>query len=167
MIIKNIATASNMTDLPIATEYKMRDGRTVKVFRLRCAVGSPLMFLCNCWALCPPRFVELPMIDWRFIIPLGLAIASIATSISYLMSPPWQVQAIEPPPTIPTRVQENVVLNEGARPPTADEKALADFEAAADAILRKAPNTRASTATGMPWPVERVPLPKRRPAGAP
>jgi hypothetical protein len=108
------------------------------------------------------------MIDWRLIVSAVLATASIAACLSYLMAPPWQVEATKPPPSpIPTNVQEDVVLNQRARPPSAEEKAVADFEAAADAILRKAPNTQASTVTDMPLPAARIPLPRRRPADAP
>jgi hypothetical protein len=107
------------------------------------------------------------MIDWRLIIPLGLATATIATSVAYLMAPPWQAEATKPPPLMPTAVKEGLGLREGARPPSAEEKARADFEAAAEAILRKAPDTRASTAMDLPLPAARIPLPKRRPADAP
>ena len=102
------------------------------------------------------------MIDWRFIIPLALGTASIAACIVYLMAPPWQVRATKPLPPIPTEV----VPNESARLPSEEEKALTDFEVAADAILRNAPDTRASTVTNMPSPAARIPLPRKRPAGA-
>jgi hypothetical protein len=105
------------------------------------------------------------MIDWRLVVSLALATASMAACLAYLMAPPWQVQATKPPPSpIPTNVQEDVVLNQ--RPPS-EEKAVTDFEAAADAILRKAPNTQASTVTDMPLSAARIPLPRRRPVDAP
>jgi hypothetical protein len=108
------------------------------------------------------------MIDWRLVVSLGLATASVAACVTYLMAPPWPAQAIKsPPPPMPTNIQEDVVLNQSARPPSAEEKAVADFEAAADAILRKAPNTQASTVTDMPLPAARIPLPRKRPADAP
>jgi hypothetical protein len=108
------------------------------------------------------------MIDWRLVVSLAFATASIAACLAYLMAPPWQVQAIRPPPSpIPTNVQEGVVLNQSARPSRAEEKAVTDFEAAADVILRKAPNTQASTVTDMPLPAARIPLPRRRPVDAP
>jgi hypothetical protein len=108
------------------------------------------------------------MIDWRLLVSLGLASAVVAACLAYLMAPPWQVEAIKsPPPPMPTNIQEDVVLNQSARPPSPEEKAVVDFEAAADAILRKAPNTRASTVTDMLPPNARIPLPSRRPADAP
>ena len=108
------------------------------------------------------------MIDWRLVVSLGLASASMAACLGYLMSPPWQVQATKPPPlAVLTNVQEAPVLNQSARPLSADEQAVADFEAAADEILRKAPNTRASAAFGVPWHDGNIPLPRRRPLGAP
>jgi hypothetical protein len=127
------------------------------------------MLLCNCLSCSRLDFItSFSMIDWRLIVSLALATASIAACLAYLMAPPWQVQATKPPLSpIPTNVQEDVVLNQSARPPSAEEKALADFEAAADAILRKASNTRASTVTDMPMPAARIPLPRRRPADAP
>jgi hypothetical protein len=108
------------------------------------------------------------MIDWRLIVSSGLASASIAACLTYLMAPPWQVQAIERPPVpVPTKVQGDVVLNQGARLPSAEEKAVADFEAAAEAILRKAPNTRASVVTDVPSLAAKILMPKSRPPGAP
>jgi hypothetical protein len=127
------------------------------------------MFLCNGLSRSRLDFVtSFSMIDWRLVVSLALATASLAVCLTYLMAPPWQVQAIKSPPSpIPTNVQENIVLNQSARPPSAEEKVVADFDAAADAILRKAPNTQASTVTDMPLPATRIPLPRRRPADAP
>jgi hypothetical protein len=108
------------------------------------------------------------MIDWRLVVSLGLASALVAACLAYLMAPPWQVQAIKsPPPLVPNDVQQDLGLIQRARPPSAEEKVVADFDAAADAILRKAPNTQASTVTDMPMPAARIPLPRRRPADAP
>jgi hypothetical protein len=108
------------------------------------------------------------MIDWRLIVSLALATALMAACLAYLMAPPWQVQATKPPPSpIPTNVHKDAVLNQSAWPPSAEEKAVTDFEAAADAILRKAPNTQASTVTDMPLSAARIPLPRRRPVDAP
>jgi hypothetical protein len=106
------------------------------------------------------------MIDWRLVVSLGLASALIATCLGYLMAAPWHVQAIKPPPSlVPTNIHEGVVRT--ARPPTAEEKAVADFEAAADAILKKAPNARAAAVADVPLPAGTIPLPRRRPADAP
>src|SRR4029453_18093634 len=108
------------------------------------------------------------MIDWRLVVSLALATASIAACLTYLMAPPWQVPAIKsPPPLVPNDVQGDVVENQSARPPSAEEKVVADFDAAAAAILRKAPNTQASTVTDMPMPATRIPGPRRRPADGP
>ena len=103
------------------------------------------------------------MIDWRIVIPIVLAALSIAACIAYLTAPPWPTQVAMSPPTLPIRAHDNI----GARPPTVEEKAVAEFEAAADAILRKAPNSQASTVTEMPMPSPRIPLPRRRPTDAP
>jgi hypothetical protein len=108
------------------------------------------------------------MIDWRLVVSLALATASIAACLTYLMAPPWPVKAIKsPPPLVPNDVQQDVGLNPSFRPPSAEEKVVADFDAAADAILRKAPNTQASTVKDMPLPAARIPLPRRRPADGP
>ena len=66
-------------------------------------------------------------------------------------------------PTIP----EPVAQNQNPRQLSAEEQAVADFEAAADEILKKAPNTRASAAVDAPWHNGNIPLPRRRPLGAP
>ena len=107
------------------------------------------------------------MIDWRLLVSLGMAFASMTACLAYLMTPPWQVQAIvSPPPPMPNN-QEAVVLNQNARPLSADEQAVANFEAAADEILSKAANTRASVAVNVAGHNGRIPLPRRRPSGAP
>jgi len=67
---------------------------------------------------------------------------------------------------MPTNIHEAVV-NQSAQPLSAEEQAIVDFEAAADEILRKAPNTRASAAVDAPWHNGNIPLPRRRPSGAP
>lgn len=105
------------------------------------------------------------MIDWRLVIAVGSAAATVAASVAYLLAPPWQTAATMPPPPMP--VTESIGPNESARPPGAEEKALAEFEAAASAILRKSPDSRASTITAVPVPAAKIPLPKRRPADAP
>jgi hypothetical protein len=108
------------------------------------------------------------MIDWRLIVSLGLASATLAACLFYLMAPPWQVEAIKwPPSPVPTNVQEDLLLDQSARPSGGEEQAVAEFEAAADAILRKAPNTQASAITDVPATAARIPLPRRRPADAP
>ncbi len=103
------------------------------------------------------------MIDWRVVVPIVLSALSIAACIAYLLAPPWPVQVAMSPPTPLIRAQDSI----DARPPTVEEKAIAEFEAAADAILRKAPDSQASTVTEMPMPSPRIPLPRRRPAEAP
>ena len=106
------------------------------------------------------------MIDWRLVIALGLASASIAACFIYLMAPPWQVEAISWPSTAaPPQVQKHLDLDKAVRPSTEEEKAVAEFEAAADAILRNAPNTRASALADVR--AARIPLPRPRPPDAP
>jgi len=100
------------------------------------------------------------MTDWRLVIPIVLAAFSVAACIAYVMAPPWPVQVVTSPPTPPIKAQGNIE----ARLPTLEERAVAEFEAAADTILRKAPNSQASTVTEMPMLAPRVPLPRRRPA---
>jgi hypothetical protein len=106
--------------------------------------------------------------DWRLAIALGLASASLAACLVYLMAPPWQVQAIRWPSTaVPPHVQERLDVDKVVRPQSEEEKAVAEFEAAADAILRKTPNTRASALTDVSPRAMRIPLPRPRPADAP
>ena len=154
---------------PKYTRSKLSAGRTVKVIPLWCSRWFASDVSVQLFVVFPPRFLtSFSMIDWRLVVSLALATALIAACLAYLVAPPWQVQATKPPPSpIPTNVQENRVLNQSSPPTSAEEKVVADFDAAADAILRKAPNTQASTVTDMPLTAARIPLPRRRPADAP
>ena len=79
------------------------------------------------------------MIDWRLVIGLGLASVTLTACLAYLMAPPWQIQAISWPTTgVPSTAQKHLDLDRTVRPPSGEEKAVAEFEAAADAILKKA-----------------------------
>jgi hypothetical protein len=109
------------------------------------------------------------MISLRLTVPAVLAAAVIAGCFTYLISPPLLVEADHPsPPTAPNfGVQHTAVSTRIDRLTDDEEKAVAVFQQAADAILRRAANTRASAATDeLPVSVK-IPLPKRRPIARP
>ena len=105
------------------------------------------------------------MVTLRFAVPAILAAAAVAACFSYLVDPPPRVEtdvrlppavlySIGPHPRAPTGIDQ---------PPNADEQAAAAYQKAAEAILRRAPNTRASAVSDELPMAGRIPLPKRRP----
>src|SRR5262245_47794088 len=102
------------------------------------------------------------MIDWRLIVPIGLASTPVVACFGYLIASPWRVWPIKPLPSpLVAVVREDVVLSQSVRSQSADEKAVLDFEAAAATILRRAPDARASVLTDVPSPAAKIPLPRR------
>jgi hypothetical protein len=102
------------------------------------------------------------MISWRFAIPVVLAAAIVAGCITY-MATPTQPQLIEAdqrmqPPTVPKAT--------GTIQPPSKEDDITAYQRAADAILKRAQNAKAS-ADEPPLVTERIPLPKRRPLPRP
>jgi hypothetical protein len=107
------------------------------------------------------------MISLRLAFSAVLATAVLAGCFTYLITPPWQVEAVHR--SSPTVLSVQVTPeSKGIDPLTDDEdKAVAAFLQAADEILRRAPNTRASAATYEQPISGKVPLPKKRPIARP
>jgi hypothetical protein len=105
------------------------------------------------------------MISLRLTVSAVLAAAVTAGCFIYLISPPLLVEADHrSPPTVPNfDVQHTAISTRMDRLTDDEEKAVAAFQQAADAILRSAANTRAFAATDELPVSGKVPLPKRRP----
>ena len=105
------------------------------------------------------------MITLRLAIPAVLAAAAVAGCFTYFVTTPTRVDADQLlPPTVPnlqvlTRRLRQVSINVQVRmrkPPRPTCEA-------AEAILRRAPNVRASAGADEPPITGPIPLPKRRP----
>lgn len=104
------------------------------------------------------------MTGWGLAVSFAIASASLAACVTYLLNPPWRVQASNH-----TQVGLVKRLDDSAgtyRKAPERDKARAEFEIAADAILKRSPNARASTAADA-IPSIAVPMPRRRPIVAP
>lgn len=109
------------------------------------------------------------MIRLRLAVPAVLAAAAVAGCLTYFVAPTARVEADHPSPPI---APELTVPDAGAsttidHPPNAEEKAAQAYREAAEAILRRAPNARASAGIDEQPISGHIPLPKRRPATAP
>ena len=102
------------------------------------------------------------MIPLRLIVPAVLAASAATGCISYFVTPLAQVETDERlPPTLPNVIGPTTVASTSIDQRTSEEeKAAAAFQQAAEAILRRAPNTRASD---QPPITGHIPLPRRRP----
>jgi len=110
------------------------------------------------------------MITLRLAVPSVLVAAAVAGCFAYLVTPPVQVKAdprSQPGAPGLTRPDTRTSTVIDPRPSLEEEKAAAAFREAAAAILRRAPNTRASAFTEEPPITGRIPLPKRRPINLP
>ena len=114
----------------------------------------------TCWA---PRMFSL-----RFAVPAILAAAAVAACFSYFVAPACTRRNV----AIHVRLPPAVLYSTGPnargsisidQPPNVDEQAAAAYQKAAEAILRRAPNTQASAANDELPMTGRIPLPKRRP----
>ena len=110
------------------------------------------------------------MVTLRFAVPAILAAAAAAGCFIYFVTPPpARVEADQrlPPAVLYSRGPDTTASTNIDRPPSADEKAAAAYLEAAEAILRRAPNTRASAGGDGPPITGPIPLPKRRPIARP
>ena len=115
------------------------------------------------------------MVTLRFAVPAMLAAAAAAGCFTYFVTPsPARVEADQRLPlTVPnlrgpdTTASIRVDQRPSADEPSADEKAAAAYQKAAEAILRRAPNVRASAGADEPPITGPIPLPKRRPITRP
>ena len=112
------------------------------------------------------------MISWRFAIPGILGVTVVAGCIVYVISsvPPHQVEVVRRlPPPLPkvTSSDHETTVSTNIQRPSAEEHITA-YQRAAEAILQRAHNARASAdepiLTGhIQLPKGQVPLPKKRP----
>jgi hypothetical protein len=109
------------------------------------------------------------MITLRLAIPAVLAAAAVAGCFTYFVTPPTRVDADQLlPPTVPNLLGPDTTASTSIdQRPSADEKAAAAYLEAAEAILRRAPNVRASAGADEPPITGPIPLPKRRPVTRP
>lgn len=110
------------------------------------------------------------MITLRLAVPSVLVAAAVAGCFTYFVAPTAEVKADQrPQPGVPnlTGSVPRTSTKIDPRPSEEEEKAAAAFRDAAAAILRRAPNTRASAVTDEPPITGHIPLPKRRPISAP
>ena len=101
------------------------------------------------------------MIRWRIAIPVVLAAAVVAGCITY-MATPVQPQRIE----TDQRMQALIVPKAPETIPPPKEDDITAYQRAADAILSRAQNAKAS-ADEPPLVTGRIPLPKSRPLPRP
>jgi len=110
------------------------------------------------------------MIRLRLAVPAVLAAAAVAGWFTYFVAPPAWIEADQRlPPTVPilTGRADTKAFANIDQLPSAETKAAEAYREAAEAILRRAPNVRASIGADEPPITEPVPLPKRRPVIAP
>ena len=106
------------------------------------------------------------MVTLRFAVLAILTAAALAGCFSYCVAPPSA--RVEAGQRLPPAVHYSTGPGTQAstridQPPNADEQAAAAFQKAAEEILRRAPDTRASAfADELPM-TGRIPLPKKRP----
>jgi hypothetical protein len=105
------------------------------------------------------------MFSLRFAVPAILAAAAVAACFSYFVDPPARVETdVRLPPAVLYSTGPNARGSISIdQPPNVDEQAAAAYQKAAEAILRRAPNTQASAANDELPMTGRIPLPKRRP----
>ena len=114
------------------------------------------------------------MVTLRFAVSAILAAAAAAGCFTYFVTPsPARVEADQRlPPTVPNLSGPDTTASISIDPrpsadENADEKAAATYQEAAEAILRRSPNARASAGGDEPPITGPIPLPKRRPITRP
>ena len=108
------------------------------------------------------------MFSLRLAVPAILAAAAVAGCFTYFVTQPAQVAADQrSPPTVSnvTGPPDSGIPTNISRPGTEDH--ITAFERAADAILKRAQNAKASAGTDEPPMTGRIPLPRRRPITRP
>ena len=112
------------------------------------------------------------MVTLRFAVPAILATAAAAGCFSYfiIVSLPARFEADArllderlPPAVLYSPSPSARASTQIDEPPNADELAAEAYQKAAEAILRRAPNTRASAFADERPMTGRIPLPKKRP----
>ncbi len=114
----------------------------------------------------PTRAEGEEMISWRLAVPAVLVAASVAGCITYFIAaaPSQPVESDQRlPPTLPNVTgRSDFGMSTNIQRSTTDEHIDA-FQRAAEAILRRAQNAKASAGTDEPLVTGRIPLPKKRP----
>jgi hypothetical protein len=107
------------------------------------------------------------MISWRLILPAVLIAAAIAACLTYFatLSPPVESVQLLPLTSAAMKGPDGVTQANIDQHSSAEERAKAAFERAAEAILRRAPDLQASASE--PAGAVHVPLPKSRPLQRP
>jgi hypothetical protein len=112
------------------------------------------------------------MVTLRFAVPAILATAAAAGCFSYLVIVTLPARFEADARLLDARLPPAVIFSPSAnapastqidQPPNADELAAAAFQKAAEEILRRAPDTRASAFADELPITGRIPLPKKRP----
>jgi hypothetical protein len=107
------------------------------------------------------------MISWRLFVPALPVAAATAGCLTYFFTPSPPVEAAQPLPLTSPAMKgfDGVTQTNIDQHSSAEEKAKAAFERAAEAILRRAPDLQASASE--PASAAHVPLPKSRPLQRP
>ena len=111
------------------------------------------------------------MVTLRIAVPAILVTAAVAGCFSYfiIVSLPARFEAdarlldVRPPAVLYSPSPSARASTQIVEPPNADELAAEAYQKAAEAILRRAPNTRASAFADERPMTGRIPLPKKRP----
>jgi hypothetical protein len=105
------------------------------------------------------------MINLRISVPAILAAAGVAACFVHFIPPSARVET--DPPTTSSRpnltgpdIRASASMDQA---PSTEEKAAEAYREAAEAILRRAPNARASAGADEPPITGRIPMPRRRP----
>ena len=110
------------------------------------------------------------MVTLRLAVPAILAAAAAAGCFIYFVTPPpARVEADQrlPPAVLYSRGPDTTVSIRIDQRPSADEKAAAAYQKAAEAILRRAANAQATAGADESPITAPIPLPKRRPITRP
>jgi hypothetical protein len=108
------------------------------------------------------------MIGWGLAIPAVVAAAAVAGCITYFVAPapPERIEADQRmPPTVPKATVRQDSASSSVQTPSPEDNITA-YQRAAEAILKRAQNAKAS-ADEPPLVTGRIPLPKRRPLPRP
>jgi hypothetical protein len=101
------------------------------------------------------------MISWRLAVLTILGAAVVAGCIAYVIAPALVEADQQLPPTLPKLTdRHDAAISTNIQHPTAEDHITA-FERAAEAILKRAQNVKASA--DEPLFTGRIPLPKKRP----
>jgi hypothetical protein len=110
------------------------------------------------------------MVTLRFAVSAILAAAAAAGCFTYFVTPsPARVEADQrlPPAVLYSRGPDTTASIRIDQRPSADEKAAAAYQKAAEAILRRAANAQATAGADESPITAPIPLPKRRPITRP